>query len=448
MKYLYTTASKTLAISIILLFVFSFAQAQKNTDSPYSRYGIGLINTTTFNGNFGMGGAGIAWRPFQYKPLIYDSLARSNAELNDRGTNQINGVNPASFSNISLTTFEAALISRNARYTSGSQSRVGSNTQLSHMSIAFPIGEKLGVGFGIRPYSFVGYDYSDTSSINNNKINYTNEGSGGINEIFVGVGYGFLEHFSVGLNAKYYFGKITDDRRVVYGANGTNFFNVLDQREVKVSSVALEIGAQYFKDLNSKYRLVVGAIISPNDQLNAEQSRLVRNYTGDVNLERFKDTSLFVDDQSVDIANNATYGIGVSIEKKLKWMLTADFKAQSWGDQELAEGIERSSNQLIHVGFDKYVSATAFGSYWERIGYRAGMRYNSSLLRVDNEDISEFGISFGLTLPLRKTFSTLNIGVEVGQRGKDELGLTKEEFFNFQVGVVINDKWFIKRKYD
>lgn len=448
MKYLYTTASKTLAISISLLFVFSFAQAQKNTDSPYSRYGIGRINTTTFNGNFGMGGAGIAWRPFQYKPLIYDSLARSNAKLNDRGTNQINGVNPASFSNISLTTFEAALVSRNVSYTSGSQSRVGSNTQLSHMSIAVPVGEKLGVGFGIRPYSFIGYDYSRTSTIQNNTVNYTYEGVGGINEVFVGIGYGFLKNFSVGLSGKYYFGKITDDRRVVYGENSTNFFNTLDERETKVSSVALDLGIQYFKDLNSKYRIVVGALVAPNDQLNAEQSRLVRNYTGDIGVERFKDTALFVDDQSIDVANLATYGVGISFEKKLKWMLTADFKTQTWGDQELAEGVERSSNQLVHLGFDKYVSSTAFGSYWERIGYRAGMRYNSSLLRVDNEDISEFGISFGLTLPLRKTFSTLNIGAEVGQRGKDESGLTKEEFFNFQIGVVINDKWFIKRKYD
>lgn len=448
MKYSYTMASKTLAITLSLLFVFSFAQAQKNTDSPYSRYGIGLINTATFNGNFGMGGAGIAWRPFQYKPLIYDSLARSNAKLNDRGTNQINGVNPASFSNISLTTFEAALVSRNVNYSSGEQNRVGSNTQFSHMSIAFPVGERLGIGFGIRPYSFVGYDYSNTSIVNDNSVNYINEGSGGINETFVGIGYSFLSNFSVGLSGKYFFGKIIDNRRVVYGANSTNFFNTLDQREIKISSLALDFGIQYFKDLNSKYRFIAGALVSPNDQLNAEQSRLVRNYTGGINVERFKDTSIFIDDQSTDLANNATYGVGVSIEKKLKWMLTADFKIQSWGNQEHTKGIERSTNQLIHLGFDKYVSSSAFGSYWERLGYRAGLRYNSSLLRVDNEDISEFGISFGLTLPLRKTFSTLNLGVELGQRGKDKLGLTKEEFFNFQIGVVINDKWFIKRKYD
>lgn len=318
MKYLFTTASKTLVITISLLFFFSLSQAQKNTDSPYSRYGIGLINTASFNGNYGMGGAGIAWRPFQYKPLIYDSLARSNAKLNDRGTNQINGVNPASFSNISLTTFEAAIVSRNVSYTSGDQSRVGSNTQFGYMSVALPIGEKLGVGFGIRPHSFVGYDYTNTSILNENSITYTNEGSGGVSKVFIGAGYSFLEHFSVGLSGKYFFGKIIDTRRIVYGASSINFFNGLDEREIKVSSVALDFGLQYFKDLNSKYRLIAGVVLSPNDQLNAEQSRLVRNYTGEINLERFKDTALVVDDQSVDIANNATYGVGLSIEKKLK----------------------------------------------------------------------------------------------------------------------------------
>ena len=144
MKYLTITLLRALAFCSLISLVSFVAKAQKNTDSPYSRFGSGLRIGKTFNGNFGLGGGGYAWRPYQYKPQVYDSLARSSAKLNDRGTNYINPANPASLSNISLTTFEVSLISRNAEYSSANQSRTGSNTQLNYMALAFPIGEKWG----------------------------------------------------------------------------------------------------------------------------------------------------------------------------------------------------------------------------------------------------------------------------------------------------------------
>tara|TARA_B110000046_G_scaffold40521_1_gene44891 strand:- start:39127 stop:40473 length:1347 start_codon:yes stop_codon:yes gene_type:complete len=448
MKYLFTMANKRIALTLIFLLVFGFLQAQKNTDSPYSRYGIGTLNTATFSGNFGLGGVGIAWRPFQYKPLVYDSLSRSNANLNDRGSNFINAVNPASFSNISLTTFEFSVISRNAEYTSGNQSRAGSNTQFGHMSLAVPLGEKAGLAFGIKPYSFIGYDYASSDTVNAELLDYSYEGSGGVNEIYFGLGYEFLKNFSVGVTGSYYFGELIDNRRVIYENTSSGFMNSLDERKVRVNSVSYQLGIQYFKHLNEKYRVVLGAVLSPGEEFNAEQSRIVRNYDGEEGLERFRDTALFEDNSKVKVANRAVLGIGVALEKKRNWMLTADLRLNTWGDADFGPNVELANGQSIHVGFDKYVNTAGFGPYFTKIGYKAGFRYNSSIVRVNSEDISEFGISFGLSLPLRKTFSTLNFGAEVGQRGKDEAGLTLENFFNLQVGVTINDKWFIKRQYD
>ena len=82
------------------------------------------------------------------------------------------------------------------------------------------------------------------------------------------------------------------------------------------------------------------------------------------------------------------------------------------------------------------------------MGYRAGFRYNSSLLKIDGNDIEEFGIGFGIAVPLRKSFSTLNVGIELGRRGSQKNNLTQEDFLNLQIGITINDKWFIKRVYD
>lgn len=447
MKYLLIIRNRAILISFIVLSL-TCVQAQKNTDSPYSRYGIGLQNEAAFNGNFGSGGAGIAWRPYHYKPLIYDSLARSNAKLNDRGTNFINPVNPASFSNISLTTFEASLVSKNVDYKSGSQSRTGTNTQLGHMALAFPIGEKWGVGFGLRPFSSVGYDYAEEGSVNGNEIQYTYEGSGGVNEIFVGTAVELIDNLSIGVSGKFLFGSIEDNRRVVFTGSSTNFFNTLDQREVKVRALSYQFGVQYVKELKNDYRVLVGAIASPVDKLNAERTQLIRNYTGGIDLENFRDTALFIDEADFDIAFAPQYGIGFAIEKKLEWILNVDFKSNAWGGERVSETVELNTSHQINIGYEKYTKLSGFGSYLKRIGYRAGVRYNSSLVTIDNEDVQEFGISFGISMPLRKSFSTLNMGVELGRRGKDDAGLTQEDFINFQFGVTINDKWFIQRKYD
>ena len=215
-----------------------------------------------------------------------------------------------------------------------------------------------------------------------------------------------------------------------------------------MNSVAYKAGLQYFRHLNDDYRIVAGVTLSPRDQLGAEQTRLLRNYSGSPGTENFLDTALFQEASKMNVANMAVLGFGFAFEKKTHWMLTADVRLNTWGNSDLSSDVELANGQTIHVGFDKYVNTTGFGSYFSKIGYRSGLRYNSSLVRIDNEDVSEFGISFGLTIPLRKTFSTLNIGAEVGQRGKDENGLVQENFFNLQLGVTINDKWFIKRQYD
>ncbi len=79
---------------------------------------------------------------------------------------------------------------------------------------------------------------------------------------------------------------------------------------------------------------------------------------------------------------------------------------------------------------------------------RTGFRYNSSLVNINGEDVDEMAISFGCSLPLRKSFSTLNFGIELGRRGSDSNGLSQEQFIGLLIGVTVNDKWFIKRKYD
>jgi hypothetical protein len=80
--------------------------------------------------------------------------------------------------------------------------------------------------------------------------------------------------------------------------------------------------------------------------------------------------------------------------------------------------------------------------------YRAGLHYEKTGLNINNESINEFGISFGLGLPVGSFFSNANLGFEIGKRGTTNSNLIQENFVNFQLSLSLNDRWFRKRKYD
>ena len=448
MKYLYTTANRNFALLLMMLLGNLALLAQTTTFSPYSRYGIGLVQPKYTNGNFGMLGTGYAWRPMNYKPQIYDSLSRSDVKLNDRGSNFINIKNPASFSNHSLTTFEAGIFGQSVNLENQSGSQTENSAFLSHMMIAMPIASKWGVGFGIRPYSKVGYEYQNiNSTANGQQVENLYTGSGGLSQIFVATSVELINHLSLGVSGNYLFGNISDERRVIYN-NSSFFFNTLDQTELNVNAFTFDLGLQYFKNLNSKYRMVLGLTSSPISEVNAKQKYLLRNYDGDIDFEDFKDTIADVSDVKTTIPIGSNIGFGVSFENKGEWMIGLDYTNTQFEEENITAEVQTQSFSEISLGFEKFNDLTSFGSYWKRMGYRAGLRYNSGYLNINGEDIQEFGIGFGIAMPLRKSFSTLNFGIEVGQRGKTDNELIEERFVNFQFGVTINDRWFIKRKYD
>jgi hypothetical protein len=87
-------------------------------------------------------------------------------------------------------------------------------------------------------------------------------------------------------------------------------------------------------------------------------------------------------------------------------------------------------------------------NFIKRTRYRVGGYYETGSLLINDEEISQYGITFGLGISMKASFSFVNIGFEVGQRGTAKNNLIKENFFRTYLGFTLNDKWFIKRKYD
>ena len=89
--------------------------------------------------------------------------------------------------------------------------------------------------------------------------------------------------------------------------------------------------------------------------------------------------------------------------------------------------------------------------FYQRVAYRLGYKYAKNYLQIDNNKLTEYGVSFGIGLPLRKTKSTINLAVEIGKRGTTSITdprLLQENYVKFTLGFSAHDVWFFKRKFD
>jgi hypothetical protein len=66
---------------------------------------------------------------------------------------------------------------------------------------------------------------------------------------------------------------------------------------------------------------------------------------------------------------------------------------------------------------------------------------------LNDETIKNNGITFGVGLPVAG-YSNLNIGIEAGKLGTQGSSLIEENYLNILVGFSLNDRWFLKRKYN
>ena len=144
--------------------------------------------------------------------------------------------------------------------------------------------------------------------------------------------------------------------------------------------------------------------------------------------------------------------LGAGVGEQNKWFAGVEYtflNSSNFGNSlTTIENVSYENSSKLAVGGFYIPKYNSFTSYWERVTYRAGIRYEHTGITIRNEDLNDFGISFGVGLPVGRTISNLNLGVEFGQRGTTNAGLIKENYVNFHLSLSLNDRWFIKRKYN
>ena len=145
--------NKRLASALIGVAFVSAMFAQSGTNSPYSQYGLGLMSDQTSGFNRGMNGLGLGFRE----------------------SNQVNFINPASYSSIDSLSFifDVGLSGQITNFKENGVRKNARNGNFEYAVAAFRAFRHVGVSFGLVPFTNVGYDYSHSDYVDNSMTTCT-----------------------------------------------------------------------------------------------------------------------------------------------------------------------------------------------------------------------------------------------------------------------------------
>ena len=435
-------------IVICITIIGSVAYAQQGTGSPYSFYGIGSLKFKGTVENRSMGGISV----------YLDSI-------------HVNLRNPASYAGKNVESFPFDGESRPVKFAvAGTMSDIKlksntgeastNNTIFDYIAISIPIG-KVGFGFGLLPYTSVGYKLDDVNDDNEIVNRFT--GDGGINRVYAGLGYQINDKLSVGVDFNYNFGNIQNTAiEVAYTPEGDIVhYQTREYNRSDLSGLNLNFGVAYKSMINDKLELSATATFAPGSKLKSENTRSFSTvsldaFTLDItSISNIIDADLEADNlDKTDLTLPSKLSLGAGIGEPKSWFVGAEYTFQNTSD--FSNPVFPNNNSTfenasqISVGGFYIPNYKAFSGYYKRVVYRAGFNFGNTGLVIKDESIKEFGISFGLGLPVgsRSLFSNANFGFELGKRGTTNQNLIQENFVNFNVSLSLNSRWFKQKKYN
>jgi hypothetical protein len=412
-------------VLLITILLANFGFAQENTASPYSFYGIGSTRFKGTNDIVNMGGISV----------YSDST-------------HINVLNPASYSNQLITTFQVGFTSNFYKLNTASDVEQAKKTTFDYLVMGFPVSKKVGVSVGLLPHSAVGYRLnSDTRSVDGFAKQY--KGKGGVNKVFFGAGYKINKKFSIGMDFQYLFGIINTQsdvyvQNVIYGSREVN--------ESTLSGIAINAGLNYQTKLTNKLNFMSSITYAPEAKLNSDNVRkvsLVSIVANGSSVAASANTEVVVADSKLIVPSKLAIGAGLG---NRKWFLGGDVAFSGTGNQvnrfENYSNVSYENGVKVAIGGFFIPKFDSYNNYFQRVTYRGGFKYENTGLVINNTAIKDKSVTLGFGLPISGTFSSMNLGIEYGSRGTTSNGLIKEDYFSINIGLLFNDKWFRKTLYN
>lgn len=403
--------------AILLLPLSLLSQSEGLTSSPYSLYGLGIINQTSIGKTNALGYSGIGLRT-------------------DKA---INNLNPSNYALIPQNSFfyDIGIIDEFNSYSNAGDEESKNTLNFSNLAFAFRIVERLGAGMSLIPYSDVGYSLLGLdSNIEGSNENYASNvsGLGGLNDLSFNLGYGLSHAFRIGIRGSLLFGNIEETETF---SISNSYFQL--NEVTNYSGFRLGLGTQFDLTDNITFGSTVKVPVS-----------LKGNLTRSVN-KTLDGVEVVVEDDEEDAASDfklpLELGFGFSTQIKKSLVLSADYKRNFWDATNQSESIGSYVDQNIYAMGLEYAKNPRGFKYWERMQFRAGFNYDDGYLAINDNKIDGYTITAGLGLPIGRTSnSMINLSYSYGSRGQVQNILIEENYHSLTLNFSLEDLWFRKRK--
>lgn len=410
---------------ILLFFIFiSESLIAQQSSSPYSRFGLGDLKS-------------------QFSP-VFNSLGGGGFAIND--SKVINPFSPATYSSFESNSFlfSTGLNNELVNIESTNESQTLNNLSLSHITFGFPLTNKIGSSFGIIPYSSVGYSMQSRDESYNADMLYN--GDGGISKVYAGGSLELHKNLSVGANASYLFGGLNRRKKLEF--DDETIFNSRSNSQINVKGLFYEVGAIFSKQLKGdKSSISIAFNTSNTSEIKSKRSNLVETFEYSGEYEIVKDTFVnSVVKGDMILPRYTNFGLSYTRDK---WLFVFDYSTQNWSEYELlGESDSLVNSKRISGGFQFTPDISSVNQFYKRCHYRLGIALNTTPLQINNTQLEDKSISFGLGIPIKKNRSTYDLSIIFGKRGTTNDNLLKENYVKIGLNMSFEGIWFVKQKYN
>ncbi len=420
--------------------------AQNGINSPYSQFGVGELKTS-------------------FSHPYTNSMGGLSYTI--RNNNMINSYNPASYTSIDSNSFvfDMGFGFDFITLSNKNESLYDADGALTHIMFGLPLTRWWKTSIGILPFSEVSYITTANKFMLENGDSLFSQtifdGTGGITKLFWGHAFRITKNLSVGFNANYLFGKQT--RAITYQFPDSSYFvNSRKLKETQINNLSFDFGLQYYHEINSDYTLGLGLVYSLPLKWKVKDKSVVYTFASSSVSDYVRDTVVPLAEYKSTLELPSVIGLGISITRNESWMLGIDATYSSWSMPKYTENtntnifgnwsaFDYKESFKFSLGGEKKSDRSAT-KYYERMSYRAGLHYEYGKLSVLNQNtgdfeiMNEFGVHAGISFPVRRMKSVINLTFQWSTLGIEDI--LKKNYFQIGVSFSTSDTWFKKRKYE
>lgn len=431
-----------------------FTQLSAQSNSPYSRYGLGDMTPNTNLVSRGMGGISAGYADWYSVNFANPASFASFLAIKSQRSNKLESGLTVLDVGVNLENRTLIQPGTNNKFTS-------SDPYISYFQFGVPLRKNWGLAIGLRPVTRIGYRIDrgeritdpDTGAPLDSVITLFN-GSGGAFLPTIGTGFS-IKNLSLGINMGYLFGRRDLTTNRVFINDTVNYYAADYTTNYSFGSLFFTAGAQYRIPLKQRRYIRLGFAGNWEQNVKGSRDMLRQTYSVGPGGETIQIDSVF---QTKDVKGNLTYPASYTAgfvfgSDSTGFLFGVDYSATSWSKFKFFDNADPLQDNWKLMAGGQYRPKPG-SNYFSNVAYRAGISIGEDYIKL-NEALPLLGLNFGLSLPIRRTFrrdfnyriNTVNLGFELMKRGNDQQPL-KENMFRLSVGFSFTDYWFLKPKYD